>query len=282
MKLPWKAKSGEAWLTAVALVLGLGALGGGVALTMARNNGAAQPSSSRLDGVADLTKRVSKPLPIGRVAKLGSDYSVTVTDATVYTSATEQYIVATLKATYTGKGEGDPTEDLAAAYSTITTSKTAANVESACVADFGEPDLSVLNAAGQAKLADGDSRSYVVCIDLPTKKVDDGQVSIEASASGDLAFWATKGADSKDAPKPAPKPVPKPAVDRKKIAKQLDEVEDQLDDAKDARDELDDLIDDYKDLPGHKKKKLKKMEDMKDDYDDVIDQLEKAKKILGG
>jgi len=281
---PWKGKSGEALLTAVALVLGIAALGGGVALTLARNSGTGHPSASdRLGQVSESTKPAAKPLTLGRVAKIGSDYKVAVTGVTLYTEeSSDQYIAATLKATYLGTKEGDPTEDLTAEYSTTDSRESKPVTESACLADLGEPDLSVLNAAGQSPLKAGGSKTYVVCIDVPTRKLDNGQVAIAASDPDQQAFWTTKGAPSKVAPAPAPPTSYAPAADPKKAAKQLKDVKKQLKKAKKARDEVDDLIDNYKDTPGYKKKKLKKLKKLKDNYDEVIDQLEKAEKILGG
>lgn len=276
-----KTKKAETLLTFGVGVLGLVALVAAVMLTVSRNS-ASEPDPQARDKVVDATLSPPsnvKPLAIGSVAKLGSDYSVSVTDVTMYSDKTDQYIVATVKAKYNGKGKGDPTNDLNAAYSTSNSKKSTASIESACAAEFGHPDLSLLNV--EAPLAGGASKSYVVCIDIPSKKIDTGMVSIAASAGGNRAFWTTKGAPSKVAPTPAPTVVAQgPVVNKAKTAKSLKDLEKQLKKAKKARKILDKQIDFYEDAPDHKKKKLKKMKKALDQTDDIIDQMEKIKDQL--
>jgi hypothetical protein len=282
----WKRILADKWASSALILLGVLALAGAVGVYVSRN--VAADNASRTHHSVDtaktsetVQKKTSPPLKIGSIARIGSNYSVTVTKVNVYEDTDTQYLGAVLKATYLGKGSGDPRNDLTAKYTAANAPATAPAVgESECKGNLGEPDLSDLN--GSQSLPNGGSKTYVACIKLPTSKVDDGKVSIETSAANHRAFWTTDGAETKKAPPPKPKvvlappPGAKPTIDPDTVH----DLKKNIKKAKKARDVLDKQIKAYKKLPDHKKKKLKKFEKQREKLDDAIDDMEKVENLL--
>jgi hypothetical protein len=277
----WKGKLAETWLTVAVALLGLSALVAAIFLTVSRSTD--DPTSRSGDSVIRTTetsgpsKAPTKVLALGSVAKIGSDYRVAVTEVNVYEGTVSPFVAATIKAKYIGDKKGNPPNDLAAKYFEAD----AQTIESTCESDFGAPDLSDLGASSRASMANGDVKTYVVCIPVPTKTVDKGSVSIEASASDGLAAWTTNGAEAKALPAPKPlTPVGPAPTNPAATKKALEKLEKQLKKAKKARDKLDDNIDKAKKIEGYDNDDLDDLEDAKDDLDDAIDDMEKIRDKL--
>jgi hypothetical protein len=212
---------------------------------------------------SDDAKPTGKPLELGTVAKISSNYRVAVTEISQYKVPAGRLIVASLDAAYIGKQDGEPWADLMVEFSG-SGSKTFD--ESGCPFDLGDED-----PADQTTLGAGDKATYAVCIDLPNIDIKGGRVSVEEafSSTGKRISWSTKEAVTKELPSAAPAspnaPAPRsqphrqPANDVRSddVCDDFDDdeyqqqkeygeyLEDQYQAKKDTMD--DDDIDDYKD-----------------------------------
>jgi len=273
-------KAAQKWLTAVAIVVAVGSVAGGVALHHSRNVAAdkeahAHHKVNRTDAVLDSADVDAKPLKIGSVAQVGPDYSVAVSKVTLHEGAGTPFLVVTVKAKNVGRTASHPRTDLAMGFSKP---NTPTSDESTCEVDLGKL------AVTKASLAVGEEQTYGVCVNLPSNVIKNGRVFVAANGTGSRVSWATSGRIPKVISTAEPEvhmaapPPPDPAV----TAKSLKGVKKQLKKAKKARDTISKQIKLYKQVPNYKKKKLKKFEKAKDQLDEIIKQLEKIEKQLGG
>lgn len=137
-------------------------------------------------------------LSIGETAKVGSEYTVSVTkvnlnadDVVARTNEFNErpkgrYVIATFDVTYSGKDEGDPWLDLASKFDGSDSRQYDA---SACEAVVPDPaiDVPTLNSGGQAK--------YKICFDVPPGAIDEGKIFVDESAAFDSdsrVYWAIR------------------------------------------------------------------------------------------
>ncbi|MFL6090638.1 MAG: hypothetical protein ACJ71Z_10910 [Aeromicrobium sp.] len=154
-------------------------------------------STARAPEAASDARPTAKPLERGTFARISPDYRVAVTDVTLHQGANQRILVATVKAQYIGKKDGDLWADLTAQF--IRADGRAFD-ESGCGV-VGGGDAS----ADPPPMAKGDTEDYTVCMEVPTSQTDGGRISVEeAFVKGDRASWSTSGAITKAMPAPKP------------------------------------------------------------------------------
>jgi len=226
----------------------------------------------------DNVKAVGKPLELGTVVKISSNYRVAVTEVSRYDVPAGQLLVATVEATYIGKEDGEPWADLMVEFSG---SGSRTFDESGCPFDLGDED-----PADQPTLGTGDKATYATCIDLPDMDIKSGRVSVgEAFSTDDLTSWSTKEAVTKKLPSVAseppaaqgpgtrPQPRRQPANRSNKACDEFDE--DKFEEYKEWGDGVKDRFRAYKKAGGDDEDKIDDFEEWEDAYDKQIDQLER-------
>ena len=113
----WKSKSGRQKVVIAAVVLAIVAIAGVVAAQRFAND---EPVQTRATGSnrekPEVVKPSGKPLKLGTVARISSNYRVAVTELTLYEVSTGRLMVVTVKAKYIGKEDGEPWGDLTVRY----------------------------------------------------------------------------------------------------------------------------------------------------------------------
>jgi uncharacterized protein YukE len=284
----WARMSNRLRLATVAVVVAaLALIGVFASKRFDTEHTAARPGGvGRTLAPTDDVKPVSKALKLGTDAKISSNYRITVTDATLYEGQRSQYLVATVKAEYIGKDDGDPWADLITEY----TRDSQTLDESSCPADVRET-----NASDPPPMATGDVETYAVCFDLPTNEISGGQVSVEeAFSEGHRASWSTDGAVTKALPSPAPKPRVAQAPAARPRTQTQSDSSDRSDDIEEYKDDLDEAIEKYEkqrdDIDAQLKawKKIgyhgdavEDYEDWRDDVDEAIETYKEQREKLG-
>lgn len=160
--------------------------------------GPATPSATAVDADSDDD---ATALALGKVATIGPNYRVAVTEVTRYTSGNSDFLQATIEATYIGKRDGELWADLDVEY--FGRGPQSAG-ESDCRVDLGD-----LDADDQDTLKKGDTGTYAVCIDLPKTNLRTGKISVqEAFSTRPRTYWSTAKATTEDAPSPAASSTP--------------------------------------------------------------------------
>jgi hypothetical protein len=222
------------------------------------------------------TKPTGKALELGTFAKISSNYRVTVTEVSLYVGETKQYLAATIKAEYTGTDEGEPWADLTVEFSDP---KSRVSGESDCPIDVDD-------ASEDPPLAAGEEATYSVCIDLPTKEIKGGKVSIEeAFARGRRAYWSTAEADTKKipsfalpgtSPRQQPQQPRRPAGNRSANDEWVEEYVEDVEEYKDWVEEMDEFAEENKDK--FDQDDVDEYEEWKEDYEEQIEEYDKWKK----
>jgi hypothetical protein len=228
----------------------------------------------------DRGRLVGNPLDLGTDAKISSNYTVAVTEIILYEVPKAAFLVATIRARYIGKEDGDLWADLTADYFGADSAMAG---ESACRIELGE-----LDASERPTLAPGDTETFAVCIDLPTGDIEDGKISVhEAFSTGDQVAWSTSQATTALLPSAAPEPSPTPGPvsgGQPRTVPQTDNNsnrggncdEDELDDYRDGLAKFDKFIEEYKDAEGHDEDQVEKYEDWRDAMQNNIERWEAA------
>lgn len=245
----------------------------------ANQDDAVQTGAGRAtEKTGDDVKAAGKPLELGTVTKISSNYRVSVAEVTKYEIPTGWLIVPTVRATYIGHEDGEPWADLNVEF--FGTGSRSYG-ESDCPAGLDHGDA----ADDRPTLANGDDATYDVCIDVPVKAVKGGKVLVEeAFSTDDHTFWSIKGAVTKTLPSPQRSVQPNPAA-RAQRPQVYDDSDDDLENAcekykdnveeyKDNIDDMDDRMDAYKKAPGHDDDKVEDYEDWKDGMEKIISQYE--------
>jgi hypothetical protein len=244
----------------------------------------AQETGVDTEKTGDDAKPVGKTLPLGTVAKISSNYRVTVTQISRYEVSAGQIIVATVDATYIGKEDGEPWSDLMAEFSGAGSQTFD---ESGCPFDLGD-----LDPADQPTLSTGEKATYGACIELPNMDIKGGRVSVEeAFAKGDRVSWSTKNAVTKVAPSAAPaspgaqapgnysQPRRQYAHNDRSDNNACDNFDsDDFEKYKKWGDSMKDNYKWYRDHGGDDSDKIDDYEDWKEQYDKQIDQYEEWSK----
>ena len=200
-----KGKSGGRGLALAATIISVLSIAGVLATQAfygAMLDGIGESISDSADGETEKSdddkeaEASAKTLALGKVAKVGSDYAVAVTNVNLnanddISQANEfndppkgQYVVATLTVKYIGKDEGDPWLDLSAEFS----GSDSRNYDtSTCSVDMGEAEGSM----DQPTLRNGGKATYSVCFDLPEKAISGGTIMVAESFSldEDRQYW---------------------------------------------------------------------------------------------
>ena len=269
----WKSKSGRQKLVIAVVVLAIAVAGGAFAAQRFANDEPVKPRSTGSESEKpDKPKFSGKPLELGTVARISSNYRVAVTELTLYNVATGRLLVVTVKAKYVGKEDGEPWGDLTVRYIGPDTRTVG---ESACPFDLGE-----LDASDQATLKPNEETTYGVCIDLPAGTIEGGRVSIEealvARQEGSTS-WTTDGAVTKTAPSMAAPDSSGSSGDRDTSfrgpsrgsggggnSEACEKYEDDVEEYKDGIDDLDKLAERYEDDPDYDEDKVEDYEKWKD------------------
>ena len=222
----------------------------------------------------------SKSLELGTVAKISANYRIAVTEVARYKIPRGQLIVPTIKATYIGTEDGEPWADLTVEYAG-SGSKTFG--ESDCPAGLGTTD-----ATEQPTWEYGDDETHEVCIELPTKDLRGGKISVEeAFSTDDRTFWSVKGAVTKTLPSVAPEPPaaqgpaarsqPRRQPANAGISSEAceDFEEDEYEDYKEWGESLKDQFEAYRDAGGDDEDRIDDFEEWEEEYDQMIDYYEK-------
>jgi hypothetical protein len=273
----WKSRSRGQKVAIAAAVLAIVAGGGVVAAQELAKDEPVKPRSNSPEREQPTAKPTGKPLKLGTVARISSNYRVAVTELTLYKVPTGQLMVVTVKAKYVGKEDGEPWGDLTVKY-VEPDSRTYG--ESACPFDLGE-----LDASDQATLKPGDTTTYGVCLDLPGGTID-GRVSVEEALARQegTKSWATDEAVTKAAPSMAAPDSSGSSGDRDgetsfrgpskssggaDYSKTCEKYEDDMEEYRDGgREKLEDLGERYEDNPDHDDEDL-------DEYREWLDGMEK-------
>jgi hypothetical protein len=272
----WKQMSGGLKLGIVAtVILALSIVGVLANERFGGSNDDAVPARETTGPKPD-TKPTGKALELGTFAKISSNYRVTVTEVSLYVGETKQYLAATIKAEYTGTDEGEPWADLTVEFYDP---KSRVSGESDCPIDVDD-------ASEDPPLAAGEEATYSVCIDLPTKEIKGGKVSIEeAFARGRRAYWSTAEAETKEIPSfalPGTSPRPQPQRPRRPAGNSSanDEwVEEYVEDVEEYREwveEMDEFAEENKNK--FDQDDIDEYEEWKSDYEEQIEEYEKWKK----
>ncbi len=272
----WKSKSGRQKLVIAAVVLAIVAIGGVVAAQRMTADEPAQARNTGANRERPEAKPSGKPLKLGTVARISSNYRVAVTELTLYKVATGQLMVVTVKATYIGKEDGEPWGDLTVKYMDPDSQIFG---ESACPFDLGE-----LDASDQATLKTNQATTYGVCIELPASTVEGGRIYVEEALAREEGSksWTTEGAVTKTAPAIASDSSgssggrdddtsfhgPGRNSGSADYSKACKKYEDDVEKYRDGRDDLDELAERYEDNPDHDDDKL-------DEYQEWLDGMDK-------
>jgi hypothetical protein len=243
------------------------------------SNDDAVPARETTGPKTDVTKPTGKALELGTFAKISSNYRVTVSEVSLYVGQTKQYLAATIKAEYTGTDEGEPWADLTVEFSDP---RSRISGESDCPIDVDD-------ASEDPPLAAGEEATYSVCIDLPTKEIKGGKISIEeAFARGRRAYWSTAEAETKKIPSFAlpgtsPRQQPqrpgrpgRPAGNSSANDEWVEEYIEDVEEYKDWAEEMDEFA-------AENRKKfdqddIDEYEEWKEDYNEQIEDYEEWKK----
>ena len=274
----WKSRSRGQKLAIAAVVLAIVAVGGLFAtykLTQGEPEKPRNTSSEREQPAAEPTGRLLK---LGTVARISPNYRVAVTALKLYVGGQTQYLAATIEAEYTGKDKGEPWGDL-----TVEFSRPGSQIA-------GESDcpIDVDDATREPALAAGETGTYSACMYLPSKKIDDGRVSVEeAFAGGRKTYWSTQGAETETLPSFAAPPsgvqkpntsyrAPKP--NNRANEEWAEEYIEDVEEYKDWVEEMQEFAEENKDNPGFDEDDIEEYEDWKKEYEDQIEDYEKWKK----
>jgi hypothetical protein len=191
----WSRSSARAKVASLVAAVGVLAIVGAVVGPQFNGTNTGDAEMVRSDQAA---RSDARPLDLGTVVKMGSDYKVAVTRVLLYKGDGDRFVVATIKAEYVGKEDGYPWADLVVKFAGATSSKT-----------FGETgcpsDLDDVNNSNAPVLAIGDVRTYDICIEVSTTNIHGGRISVEeVSSSASKTYWSTNGAVTKTAPSPSP------------------------------------------------------------------------------
>jgi len=272
----WKSKSVRQKLVIAAVVLAVAVAGGAVAAQRFAGDEPAQRTTGLDRKKPDTPKFSGRPLELGTEARISANYRVAVTELTLYNISTARLMVVTVKATYTGKEDGEPWGDLTVRY---------IGPDTRTVGETGCPfDLGDLDASDQATLKADEETTYGVCINLPAGKLEGGRVSVEealvARQEGSTS-WTTDGAVTKTAPSTAPDSsgssgdrdsdtsFREPSGDSAQVdnSEVCEKYEDDVEKYKDGIDDLDKWAEQYEDAPGHDEDKVEDYEEWKDMMD---------------
>jgi hypothetical protein len=265
-------------LAIAVVVFALVAFGGLFATYKLTHAEPAKPRTANSGTEETAAKDVGKLLKLGTFARISSNYRVAVTELKLFVGGETQYLAATIEAEYTGSDEGEPWGDLTVEFSRPGSRITG---ESDCPIDVDD-------ASKPPPLAPGETGTHSVCIYLPSKKIDDGRISVEEALAkgGRKAYWSTKGAETEVLPPFAPPPsgvrqpntsfkAPKAnGVDEEWVEEYIEEVEEY----KDWVAEMNEFAEENKDNPGFDEDDIEKYEEWKKEYDEQIEDYEKWKK----
>jgi hypothetical protein len=216
---------------------------------------------------------------LGTVARISSNYKVAVTELKLFVGGQTQYLAATIEAEYTGSDKGEPWGDLTVEFSRPGSRITG---ESDCPIDVDD-------ASKPPPIAPGESGTHSVCIYLPSKKIDDGRISVEEALAkgGRKAYWSTKGAETEVLPSFAPPPsgtgqpntsyrVPK--ANNRANEEWVEEYIEEVEEYKDWVEDMEKFAEENKNNPGFDEDDFEKYEEWKKKYDEQIEDYEEWKK----
>lgn len=134
-----------------------------------------------------------RTLKLGEVATISPDYRVSVTKVTVYRRSGSPFVAATVKAKYTGTGEGEPWSDLSIEFAGSGDSRSFPS--STCPIDLDE-------AVDTPALGAGDIGTFAACSTLSANEVKGGTVSVIDSAlkSDQRYYWSSSETVTKTLP----------------------------------------------------------------------------------
>lgn len=273
----WKKRSRNQKVAIALVTLAIVAVGGVVGAQGFANDEPVQPRKTSLDREQPTAKLTGKPLKLGTVARISSNYRVAVTELTLYNFSTGRMMVVTVEATYVGKQDGEPWGDLTVKY-VAPDARTYG--ESECPFDLAE-----LDASDQVTLKPDDVTTYGVCVELPAGSIEDGRVVVEEALARQegTKSWTTDGAVEKTPPAIASDPSgssgdrdddtsfrgPSGGNSGADYSETCEKYEDDMEEYRDGgREKLEDLGERYEDKPDHDDEKL-------EDYEKWLDGMEK-------
>lgn len=273
----WKDLSRRRKLALGAVVIAVLAAGGVYAADRPGEDSAKTPARAK-DEPRQYTKPVGKRLELGEVAKISDNYSVAVTELTLYEGENMQLLAATIRAEYIGNKEGEPWADLSVEYAEA---NGWTGDETSCPSSIDEgPDEA---------LAVGDVTTHLACMNLRSRNVEGGRVYVEeALAKGKRTAWSTDDAVTKKLPAPPPDSLagtggapPRTSwqapnsggsdVDDEEL-EEFEEWKDDIREYKEWTDEADKNVDKY----SSNKKKIEKWRDWKEEFDEDYEEWEEV------
>jgi hypothetical protein len=279
----WQDMSRRRKLAIGATVLAVLAVGGGIvaAYQFGDDEPAEKPPVRTQDEPRATTKPVGKPLELGEVANVSDNYRVAVTEVSTYELAKGLLLVPTIEVTYTGSEDGEPWADLTVEFSS---SSGRTFGETDCIAGLGDAD-----GEDRPPLADGDTDTHEVCIELPTRKTSGGRVYVdETYSTDDRVSWSTDEVVVKALPTvvrqqpggPGPSFRAPPSGSSKKLSEVCEKWDhDEYEDYKEWGEWVEKEYEKYRDAGGDDDDKIEDYEEWRDDYDDQIAYFDKWDKV---